>query len=122
MSKNINRRTFLEGAVASSALTIVPRHVLGGAAFVAPSEKITLAHIGMGSQGFNELGGLLEDQRVQIVAVCDDLAAKTCNIRHRQICPVSPNCIQLTGLYASEGHPGSLLQDGLISAQVNDIS
>ena len=68
---NINRRKFLESAVASSALTIVPRHVLGGAAYVAPSEKITLAHIGMGTQGFSELGGLLEDQRVQIVAVCD---------------------------------------------------
>jgi predicted dehydrogenase len=38
---------------------------------VAPSEKITLGHIGMGTQGFSELGGLLGDPQIQIVAVCD---------------------------------------------------
>jgi predicted dehydrogenase len=57
--------------MATSAFTIVPRHVLGGAGHVAPSEKITLAHIGMGTQGFNELGTLLNDPQIQITAVCD---------------------------------------------------
>jgi len=71
MSAKMNRRTFLGSAVASSAFSIVPRHVLGGAGFVAPSEKITLAHIGMGTQGFNELGSLLAEPQIQIVAVCD---------------------------------------------------
>ncbi len=41
------------------------------AGYVAPSDKITLAHIGMGTQGFRELGGLLADPQIQIVAVCD---------------------------------------------------
>ncbi len=68
---DINRRKFMGAAVASGALTVVPRHVLGGAGYVAPSEKITLAHIGMGTQGFNELGGLLAQPEIQIVAVCD---------------------------------------------------
>lgn len=68
---DFNRRRFMETAVATGVLTIVPRHVLGGEGHVAPSEKITLAHIGMGSQGFNELGGLLSEPRIQIVAVCD---------------------------------------------------
>ena len=36
-----------------------------------PREKITLAHIGMGTQGFSELGYLLADPQVQIVSVCD---------------------------------------------------
>ncbi len=49
----------------------MPRHVLGGEGHVAPSDKITLAHIGMGTQGFNELGDLLADPQIQIVAVCD---------------------------------------------------
>jgi predicted dehydrogenase len=44
---------------------------LGGAGQVAPSEKITLAHIGMGTQGFREIGGLLAEPQIQIVAVCD---------------------------------------------------
>jgi predicted dehydrogenase len=58
-------------AVATGAITIVPRHVLGGTSYVAPSDKITLANIGMGTQGFRELGGLLAEPGIQIVAVCD---------------------------------------------------
>ncbi len=69
--KQWNRRRFVGTAVAGSALTIVPRAVLGGAGHVAPSEKITLAHIGMGTQGFRELGGLLAEPHLQVVAVCD---------------------------------------------------
>jgi predicted dehydrogenase len=71
MTSSINRRTFMGTAVATGVFTIVPRHVLGGARYVAPSNKIRLAHIGMGTQGFNELGGLLAEPEIQIVAVCD---------------------------------------------------
>jgi predicted dehydrogenase len=71
MKGKLERRRFLAGAVATGALTIVPRHILGGAGYVPPSEKITLAHIGMGTQSFSELGGLLDDPEIQIVAVCD---------------------------------------------------
>ena len=71
MTPSLDRRRFLGSALASGAFTIVPRHVLGGAGYVAPSDKITLAHIGMGTQGFSELGGLLADPEIQIVAVCD---------------------------------------------------
>jgi hypothetical protein len=71
MKSDTNRRTFMGSAALSGVFTIVPRHVLGGTAYVAPSDKITLAHIGMGTQGFNELGGLLAEPSIQIVAVCD---------------------------------------------------
>lgn len=67
----INRRHFVGTTVASSMFAVVPRHVLGGPRYVAPSEKIRLAHIGMGTQGFRELGGLLGESKLQIVAVCD---------------------------------------------------
>ena len=70
-TNSLDRRRFLGTALASGAITIMPRHVLGGSGFVAPSEKITLAHIGMGTQGFRELGSLLAEPRLQIVAVCD---------------------------------------------------
>jgi hypothetical protein len=70
MSK-IDRRKFIGSAAALGLFTIVPRHVLGGQGFVAPSDKITLAHIGMGTQGISELGSLLADPEIQIVAVCD---------------------------------------------------
>jgi len=71
MTADFTRRTFLGSAVASGVFSIVPRHVLGGTGHVAPSDKVTLAHIGMGTQGFREIGGLLADPEVQIVAVCD---------------------------------------------------
>jgi predicted dehydrogenase len=71
MASDITRRTFLGTAAASGVFTIVPDHVLGRSGHVAPSDKIRLAHIGMGTQGFRELGGLLADPQIQIVAVCD---------------------------------------------------
>ncbi len=68
----ISRRQFLvTGSVAAGGLTIVPRNVLGGPGFVAPSEKITLACIGFGTQAIRELGAILSRPEVQIVAVCD---------------------------------------------------
>jgi predicted dehydrogenase len=71
-SPGLSRRKFIATSSAvAAAFTIVPRHVLGGAGFVAPSEKITVAHIGCGSQGLRELPGLLAMPEVQIVAACD---------------------------------------------------
>ena len=76
--KPVNRRIFI-GAIASSAaaLTIVPRHVLGGTGFVAPSDKTTLAYIGVGTQGLRELLPLLDIPELQIIAVCDPQKAAT---------------------------------------------
>ena len=68
----LNRRKFIGGmATAAVGLTIVPRQVLGGAGYVAPSDKITLAYIGAGTQGLRELLPLLSIPELQIVAVCD---------------------------------------------------
>jgi hypothetical protein len=48
----ITRRKFLAktgvGASAAGVFSIVPRHVLGGAAFVAPSERVNIAIVGAG--------------------------------------------------------------------------
>src|SRR5271166_5167907 len=66
----ISRRRFLATAAAATC-TIVPRHVLGGAGQVAPSGKINLAFIGVGSQGLRVMLGFLRDKNVQAVAVCD---------------------------------------------------
>src|SRR5881396_3927847 len=70
--KRFSRRKFvLASGAAAAAFTIVPRHVLGGPGFVAPSEKITLAYIGCGTQGLREMLAMLAMPDVQIVAVCD---------------------------------------------------
>lgn len=72
MATDMNRRKFLGHAAASAAaFTIVPRHVLGGPDQVAPSDKITFAYIGCGTQGLREMLDMLAMPEVQIVAVCD---------------------------------------------------
>lgn len=71
-SPHLSRRQFIAaGGAATAAFALVPRHVLGGAGFVAPSEKITLGYIGCGTQGLREMLGLLDIPEVQIVAACD---------------------------------------------------
>ena len=71
-SAAIGRRKFIGGmASAALAFTIVPRNVLGGPRFVAPSDKITLAYVGLGTQGLREMLSMLTASQIQIVAVCD---------------------------------------------------
>jgi predicted dehydrogenase len=68
----MSRRAFIAaGGAAAAAVTLVPRHVLGGPGYVAPSDKITLAYVGCGTQGLREMLGLLNMPEIQIVAVCD---------------------------------------------------
>jgi len=66
------RREFIGGvATAAVGLTVVPRHVLGGNGFVAPSDKINVAYIGCGTQGLRQLPDIIKLPEVQITAVCD---------------------------------------------------
>ena len=70
--KKINRREFLgSAATASLVFSIVPREVLGGPGFVAPSDRLNLAYIGCGTQGLREMSELLPNPNLQIVSVCD---------------------------------------------------
>jgi predicted dehydrogenase len=71
MPSELNRREFLSTAAAAATFTIVPRRVLGGAGYVAPSDKVTLACIGFGTQAIREIGGILASPEVEVVAVCD---------------------------------------------------
>lgn len=67
----LSRRDFLVRSTAVTSLTLVPRRVLGGAGQVAPSERITLAGIGVGGQGTQNMVAFQRFREVQIVAVCD---------------------------------------------------
>lgn len=71
-TKKWNRRQFIGSATAASVgFTLVPRHVLGGKGFTAPSDKLTLAYIGCGTQGLREMCELIKHPKIQIVSVCD---------------------------------------------------
>ena len=63
------RRQFLKTTtLAASAVTILPRHVLGGAGRKAPSEKLNIAGVGVGGMGKNNLRACAGEN---IVALCD---------------------------------------------------
>jgi predicted dehydrogenase len=63
------RRTFLQqAAVAAAGVTIVPRHVLGGAGWTAPSDTLNIAGVGVGGMGKSNLAAVASQN---IVALCD---------------------------------------------------
>jgi hypothetical protein len=68
----MDRRKFV-GLTATAALsfTIVPRHVLGGKNYIAPSDKLTVAYIGTGTEGTRGLLYMLMIPEIQLVSVCD---------------------------------------------------
>lgn len=63
----MKRRSFLNTSLAMAGIMVVPRHVLGGTGFTAPSDQLTKAIIGTGGMGRGHIG--YEDTRV--VAICD---------------------------------------------------
>ena len=69
---DINRREFLGNLATASALTIVPRRVLGGRGYIAPSDMILLAQVGCGTQAQRQVNtGMVARQDLQFVAVVD---------------------------------------------------
>src|SRR5690606_31679154 len=67
----VSRRSMLQAAAgATMAFTIVPRHVLGGAGFVAPSERVRVAGIGAGGMGGGDIA-TVSRIGAEIVALCD---------------------------------------------------
>jgi predicted dehydrogenase len=80
----ISRRTV---AAAATAFMIVPRHVLGGAGQTPPSDKITIAAIGLGRQGMVVTMDLLARPDVRVVAVCD------CNEGSKEYAEYNPNAL-----------------------------
>ncbi len=63
----ISRRALLRAGVGAATFSIVPRHVLGGKAYAAPSEQPTKAVVGVGGMGTGHLGY----RGARLVAVCD---------------------------------------------------
>ncbi|MBB2145612.1 gfo/Idh/MocA family oxidoreductase [Pedobacter sp. LMG 31464] len=66
------RRNFLKTtAVASAAFMIVPRHVLGGKGYLAPSDRLIVAGVGVGGKGDSDLRLISESGKADIAYLCD---------------------------------------------------
>src|SRR6202012_2318120 len=66
-----SRREFLRGtAMAATGFFIVPRHVLGRG-FLAPSDPLTIAAIGAGGKGADDLKNFYGSGKVDVAFLCD---------------------------------------------------
>jgi predicted dehydrogenase len=66
------RRNFIKNSgLATAAILAAPMIIQSCKNQTAPSDKINLAVIGAGNQGSNDTMAFLEDERVQVTAICD---------------------------------------------------
>ena len=70
--REVSRRGFMKAStLAAAGFMIVPRHVLGGNGFVAPSDKVNIGIIGAGGKGRENTANLMKLDDVQITAIAD---------------------------------------------------
>lgn len=73
--RNINRRQFIKAAgIAAGAIgfpSIIPASALGRGGRPAPSDRVVMGFIGLGSMGTGNLHSFIRKNEVQVVAVCD---------------------------------------------------
>ena len=69
---SLSRRKFIQGsALAAAGFTIVPRHVLGGSGFTAPSDKLNIAAVGCGGKADVNIRMAYNNGSDNMVALCD---------------------------------------------------
>lgn len=67
-----SRRNFLKNAATLGVgFYIIPRHVLGGKGFVAPSDRLIIAGIGAGGKGESDLENFFKSGRAEVAFLCD---------------------------------------------------
>jgi hypothetical protein len=79
----ISRGDFIkQSALATTALTIIPRHVMGGKGYVAPSDKLYIAAVGCGGEGAADIRTLMRTPNKNAVI------SHLCDVDDRQSAPI----------------------------------
>jgi predicted dehydrogenase len=69
---NPGRREFIKnGAIAAAGFMIVPRFVLGGKGYTAPSDRLTIASVGCGGKGESDIFNFDKSGKANIAYLCD---------------------------------------------------
>lgn len=74
--KQTNRKEFLAQAAALAGIMIVPRFVLGGPGYTAPSDMATLGFIGAGRQAITLQRNFADTGKVKMITACDVYGSK----------------------------------------------
>jgi predicted dehydrogenase len=71
-SSQTSRRDFIKNtAVAGAGFFIVPRFVLGGKGYIAPSDRLIVAGIGVGGKGESDIMNFFKSGKADIAFLCD---------------------------------------------------
>ncbi len=83
--QHISRRRFLAATATTAAISIVPRHVLGGTRHTPPSEMLTAGLIGCGGQGGEDLNSYIKGSGgdYKLLAACDVDKVRLANARRK---------------------------------------
>jgi predicted dehydrogenase len=69
---DLSRRNFIKNAgMTAAAFTILPRFVLGGKGYRAPSDKLYVAGIGVGGKGESDIASFAKSGKAEIAYLCD---------------------------------------------------
>ena len=75
--QKLNRRNFIgKTAAGAMAVTVIPRHVLGGNGFVSANDRLNLGYIGLGKQVYTLLNNIGGTRETTAVAACDVFESK----------------------------------------------
>ncbi len=83
LQQNSRRNFIRNSALAMAGFYIVPRHVLGGKGFLAPSDKLTIAGIGAGGKGEGDLANFFGGGKADIGFLCDVDERRAVNSRKK---------------------------------------
>ncbi len=95
-STQVSRRQFM-GTVATTAagVTIVPRHVLGGAGFQAPSDTVNVGVVGyVHGMGTSNLINMAKSDNIVALCDCDESAAAKEALERRGTLKNNPKAVQ----------------------------
>ena len=83
LKKSISREDFIKKtALTTTGIIVVPRHVLGGKGFIAPSDKLYIAAIGCGGEGAADIRTLMKAPKKNAVI------SHLCDVDDRQAGPI----------------------------------
>ncbi|HYW36369.1 MAG TPA: Gfo/Idh/MocA family oxidoreductase, partial [Balneolaceae bacterium] len=72
VNSKLSRRDFLKNtSLATAGFYIVPRHVLGGTGYTAPSDTLYIAAVGTGGEGRSDINHFAKSGNAKIAYLCD---------------------------------------------------
>jgi predicted dehydrogenase len=78
--QDASRRTFIKNsALAAAGFMIVPRFVLGGKGYTAPSDMLNIASVGVGGKGQSDIAAFAKSGKANIAFLCDVDDARAAN-------------------------------------------